>query len=392
MVTTRSQSRESRIHKKMEELHFRYFGYQPLHLPTPIPVSPTNHRISYEEVMEAERRYRLLLLAEEAVITKDEAAGMAELERELKYCSMAAIDQKQLDADYYEHTFTLSMLLKRALKFEDQSARVKELESKLKMEKEQRGEEAKAAEEPTIKYSELVAHDDVMMKLVEALKVEQNLFIQYYYDFGLGPDDVELGRARRYKEIEFPSEALEEVMADAGVSPEKVELVVVQSQCIALRAHNKELNVEISSSLAALKSVTKLVEGSKVEMVKGRDVGARLSEDLQNEKVDLANELRKIEELREIIRKQEDEFTEYLDENTKLRDTNTKLDADLLQAEIRLDERRLEWESHGEKLDGSMSLIYHMDDFKIVLESWNSTVLDEKRRVEKQCEHLKTSL
>ncbi|KAF6156368.1 hypothetical protein GIB67_031489 [Kingdonia uniflora] len=83
---------------------------------------------------------------------------------------------------------------------------------------------------------------------------------------------------------------------------------------------------------------------------------------------------------------------EHLDENAKLRDANTKLDADLFQAKIRLDERRVEWENRKAELDGSMSLIYHMDEFMIVLESRNSAVLDKKRRVEKQCKHLKTSL
>ncbi|KAF6167709.1 hypothetical protein GIB67_017204 [Kingdonia uniflora] len=99
---------------------------------------------------------------------------------ELKYCSMAAMDPKQLDTEYYEHTFALSMLLKgvqkclehksqkfgalivrfkvqstRLKKFEDQSARVKELEAELKLENDQRTKKARTAAELTTKYSEL---------------------------------------------------------------------------------------------------------------------------------------------------------------------------------------------------------------------------------------------
>ncbi|KAF6143226.1 hypothetical protein GIB67_039009 [Kingdonia uniflora] len=58
---------------------------------------------------------------------------MAELE--LKYYSMATMDPDQLDTEYYEHTFV----------FEDQYDRVKELKAELKMEKEQKAEEARAA-------------------------------------------------------------------------------------------------------------------------------------------------------------------------------------------------------------------------------------------------------
>ncbi|KAF6175532.1 hypothetical protein GIB67_038106 [Kingdonia uniflora] len=94
MVTARQQSRESRIRMNMEELRIKFFGYQPLHLPTPILVSPTYHHMSYEEVMEAgddyyqmvcfyylltseeERQNGLRLLAKEAVITEDEAASI----------------------------------------------------------------------------------------------------------------------------------------------------------------------------------------------------------------------------------------------------------------------------------------------------------------------------
>ncbi|KAF6165788.1 hypothetical protein GIB67_012685 [Kingdonia uniflora] len=57
MVTTRTQARDSRIQRKMEELRIRCFGYQPLNLPTLIP-------------------HGLWLLTEEAVTTKDEVAGV----------------------------------------------------------------------------------------------------------------------------------------------------------------------------------------------------------------------------------------------------------------------------------------------------------------------------
>ncbi|KAF6136926.1 hypothetical protein GIB67_025760 [Kingdonia uniflora] len=94
MVTTRNQARESRIRRKMEELRIRYFRYQPLHMPMPIPVSPTYHHMSYEEVIEAgddyyqmvdfhylltsetEHRSGLRLLAEEVVIIEDEVGGI----------------------------------------------------------------------------------------------------------------------------------------------------------------------------------------------------------------------------------------------------------------------------------------------------------------------------
>ncbi|KAF6165912.1 hypothetical protein GIB67_012809 [Kingdonia uniflora] len=94
MVTTMNQSRESRIRRKMEELCIRYSGYQPLYFLIPIPVSPTYHRMSYEEVMkvgddyyqmaqfyylltfEVERQNGFRLLAKEAIITKNEAADV----------------------------------------------------------------------------------------------------------------------------------------------------------------------------------------------------------------------------------------------------------------------------------------------------------------------------
>ncbi|KAF6155225.1 hypothetical protein GIB67_019751 [Kingdonia uniflora] len=123
------------------------------------------------------------------------SAKMAELE--FKCCSMAAMDPEQLDAEYYEHTFALSMLLKvakncleqknkefealtarfeaqsaRLKEFKDQFARVMELKAELKLEKEQRVEEAKTAVKLVTKYSDLVAHDDMMLKFFKALKVE----------------------------------------------------------------------------------------------------------------------------------------------------------------------------------------------------------------------------
>ncbi|KAF6170655.1 hypothetical protein GIB67_015607, partial [Kingdonia uniflora] len=96
-------------------------------------------------------------------------AKMAELK--LKYSSMAGIDPEQINAEYYEHTF---------VEFEDQSAHVKELEAELKVEKESRAEEANAA-----------------VKLAESW-------------------------VGRYREIEFPSEVPDVVMADTGVFHVKV--------------------------------------------------------------------------------------------------------------------------------------------------------------------------
>ncbi|KAF6167760.1 hypothetical protein GIB67_027538 [Kingdonia uniflora] len=78
----------------MEELHIRYFGCQPLHFPIPIPVSPTYHHMSYEEVIEAGddyyqmKRFHYLptsevecrngpcLLVEEVITPEDEEAGV----------------------------------------------------------------------------------------------------------------------------------------------------------------------------------------------------------------------------------------------------------------------------------------------------------------------------
>ncbi|KAF6141399.1 hypothetical protein GIB67_021215 [Kingdonia uniflora] len=45
---------------------------------------------------------------------------MAELE--LKYCSMVGMDPKQLDAEYYEHNFALTILLKGAKKYLEQKS------------------------------------------------------------------------------------------------------------------------------------------------------------------------------------------------------------------------------------------------------------------------------
>ncbi|KAF6150810.1 hypothetical protein GIB67_020893, partial [Kingdonia uniflora] len=119
----------------------------------------------------------------------------------------------------------------RMKEFEVQSARVKELEDELKLEKEKRAEKAKTAAKLLEKHSDLVKHDDVMSQSVEALEVERDHFVQSYYDFGLSLADVELDRVGRYREIIFPSEILEEVMDDAGVSPEKkLELPPVSSE------------------------------------------------------------------------------------------------------------------------------------------------------------------
>ncbi|KAF6172298.1 hypothetical protein GIB67_024920 [Kingdonia uniflora] len=91
-IGEKTQARESRIWRKMEELRIRYFGYQPL--PTPIPVSPTFYRMPYEEVMEADGDYYqivhfhylvtseaksrngLRLLVEEAITTEVDVAGI----------------------------------------------------------------------------------------------------------------------------------------------------------------------------------------------------------------------------------------------------------------------------------------------------------------------------
>ncbi|KAF6136296.1 hypothetical protein GIB67_042781 [Kingdonia uniflora] len=118
-----------------------------------------------------------------------EKLEMAKLE--LKYCLMAMTDPEQLDAEYYKHTFAgakkylekrnqefgaltakFNVQSARMKEFEDQSARVKELEAELKLGKENIVEEAKTTVKLAEKHSGQVEHDDVMSKLVEALKVE----------------------------------------------------------------------------------------------------------------------------------------------------------------------------------------------------------------------------
>ncbi|KAF6141271.1 hypothetical protein GIB67_024355, partial [Kingdonia uniflora] len=87
-------------------LQTRYFGNQSLSLPTPIPVSPTFHGMSWEEVEEAEddyhqmwrfhyivlfaahRRSCLRMLAEDVVAAEDEKAGVSSV----KYCRYPAKD------------------------------------------------------------------------------------------------------------------------------------------------------------------------------------------------------------------------------------------------------------------------------------------------------------
>ncbi|KAF6166074.1 hypothetical protein GIB67_023784 [Kingdonia uniflora] len=93
----------------------------------------------------------------------------------------------------------LSMLLKGAkmylekrsqefgVKFEAQSARIKKLDAKLKLEKEKKAEDATAAAEVAKKYT-----------------------------------DIKLGRTVRYSKIDFPLEVADEGMADAATTPEKM--------------------------------------------------------------------------------------------------------------------------------------------------------------------------
>ncbi|KAF6152592.1 hypothetical protein GIB67_013039 [Kingdonia uniflora] len=91
---------EERVQSKMMSLQTRYFGNQSLSLSTPIPVPPTFHRITLEEVEEAEDDYHqmwlfhymvlfathpqacLQMLVEDAVATEDEKAGKSSE----KYC------------------------------------------------------------------------------------------------------------------------------------------------------------------------------------------------------------------------------------------------------------------------------------------------------------------
>ncbi|KAF6152564.1 hypothetical protein GIB67_013011 [Kingdonia uniflora] len=320
------------------------------------------------------------------------AAKMAELE--LKYCSMAGTDPEQLDAEYYEHTFAdfgdltarFNVQSAHLKEFKNQYARVKELEAELKMEKENRAEEAKVVAKLAEKYSDLVEHDDVMPKSVKALKV------------------------RRYKEIEFPSEVLEAVMADAGISPEKSE--TLEPDCLRVYRRKKGNSRQASQQGAELTSarvrITELLaeleeEGKNVKDLQFQvnvleadvvNMRARASKyevlwlvadvlikkmgeahNRHNENINVA--WNKVVTLEHTMHWLELNTLEHLDKNMKLRYANTKLDADLLQAEIQLDERRVEWENREAELDGSIFLIYHMD---------------EKRRVEKHCNHLKTSL
>ncbi|KAF6170853.1 hypothetical protein GIB67_015805 [Kingdonia uniflora] len=382
----RNQSRESRIRRKMEELRIRYFGYQSLHFPIQIPVSPTYHRMSYEEVMKAgddfyqmtqfhylltsevDRRNGLCLLAEEAITTEDKAARVRPRESRWypasELCSSSGngrfhikvtelreryfrrlpndvvlpewpLNQIRLDKEgkraEYDRFFLcdvfrrpllsatvwelivqqlvcdkiveedsraargkiilcreknhrscfrcdwrdrssmrskpniptskfivssslnetsssgreddcsamektmnnvdtiveLSMLLngvkmyleKRSQKFrgkfEAQSFRIKELEAELKLEKEKRAKDTTTAAEVIKKYSDMVKHDASMSKLVKALLVERDHFIQSYYDFGLSIVDIELGQTE--KMLNLPPGSIEPV-----ISAEKV--------------------------------------------------------------------------------------------------------------------------------------------------------------------------
>ncbi|KAF6146280.1 hypothetical protein GIB67_011752 [Kingdonia uniflora] len=281
------------------------------------------------------------------------SAKMADLER--KYYSMTATNLEHLDAEYYEHTFAFSILLKgvqkcleqksqefRALtarlevqstrlkKFEDQFARVKEFEAELKLEKEQRAEEAKAVAELTAKYSNLVACDDVMFKSIEALKVERNYFIQSYYDFGLSPANVELSWVGRYKEIELPLEAPEEVLNQTEYE-----------------RRNFKLNSEKTfKELYDLQDSERGLKEAYVVLLKERGVvpdPARV--------MFLAQEARNRHSL---------EARKY---------------------------------SARAGLEGYENCIFQdKERANRVHESRNSAVLDEKCRVEKQCEHLKTLL
>ncbi|KAF6169083.1 hypothetical protein GIB67_038580 [Kingdonia uniflora] len=343
-----------------------------------------------------------------------------------------------------------SEALRIFMEFEDQSIRVKELEAELKLEKEKRAEEVKAAVELAKKHSDLVEHDDVISKSVEALKVERDHFIQSYYDFGLTPSDVELGWVGRYKEIVLPSEVPEEVMADAGVSlentlelpPERVEPVRVAENTLDPPPKRIDPGLPVGQTLAPPYEEIERLRKTNFELERSlsrvRDYVARIQQEEGKNMKDLQFQVKVLEvEIADtrtraskyevlwlvadvVIKKMEEarnkqnkninaiwnrvvtlEHTiqvlklntlEHLKENAKLHDVNTKLDVDLLQVEIRLDERREEWENREVEIDVSISLIYHMDKFMTVLESRNSDVLDEKRRVEKCCDHLEASL
>ncbi|KAF6149553.1 hypothetical protein GIB67_003701 [Kingdonia uniflora] len=94
MVRTCRQAKEIRVQNKMNILQEKYFGKQSLSLPTPIPVPPTFHGMTWDEMVEVEEDYDnmwrfhhvvvlasdrlscLRMLAEDAVEAKDEKAGV----------------------------------------------------------------------------------------------------------------------------------------------------------------------------------------------------------------------------------------------------------------------------------------------------------------------------
>ncbi|KAF6144247.1 hypothetical protein GIB67_004917 [Kingdonia uniflora] len=233
---------------------------------------------------------------------------------------------------------------------------------------------------------------------------------------------------------------------------EEVELVAAQSQCDALCGRNEQLNAEVNSCQEALKSTTELKEKTKVTISKEQKTVVCLTDKLQKKEVELARELKRINELTEVIRKkdvkilgtseqtnqQEAELTsaqtqitellavwkrarnkqneninkawnrvstleytiqllgldilEYQSENGKLRDANTKLDADLCKVEISLDKSKVNRNYREDKVEGSMFMVCHMNEFMIVLEAQNADAWNEKRTVDKRCQHLEAML
>ncbi|KAF6153499.1 hypothetical protein GIB67_027366 [Kingdonia uniflora] len=90
---------------------------------------------------------------------------------------------------------------------------------------------------------------------------------------------------------------------DSVARIQHVELAEVQSQCEVLHVLNEKLNVNLNHQHEALKSVTDVKEKIEVIVTEERSIMARLAEQLEDKEAKLAIELRKMEGLKEVIRK-----------------------------------------------------------------------------------------
>ncbi|KAF6136319.1 hypothetical protein GIB67_042804 [Kingdonia uniflora] len=86
------------------------------------------------------------------------------------------------------------------------------------------------------------------------------------------------------------------------------------------------------------------------------------------------------------------DILENLVERTQLRDLNTNLEVDLLKALEDLDGKMTTKHCCEDEVEWAMSLVGHMDNFMIVLESRNVDVRKQVQQVEECCAHLKVTL